>query len=56
MTRLQCAFVDTPEVEKVCEFIGNQRGYPDAFLLPEYVDEKELEGRDFDANNRDPLV
>jgi S-DNA-T family DNA segregation ATPase FtsK/SpoIIIE len=55
ITRLQCAFVDTPEVEKVCEFIGNQRGYPQAFLLPEYVDEKDLEGRDFDAGDRDPL-
>jgi len=55
VTRLQCAFVDTPEVEKVCAFIGNQRGYPQAFLLPEYVDEKDLEGRDFDANDRDPL-
>ncbi|TXT33237.1 MAG: DNA segregation ATPase FtsK/SpoIIIE S-DNA-T family [Chitinophagaceae bacterium] len=55
ITRLQCAFVDTPEVEGVCEFIGDQRGYPHAFLLPEYVDEKDLEGRDFDANDRDPL-
>ena len=55
VTRLQCAFVDTPEVEKVCEFIGNQRGYPQAFLLPEYVDEKDLEGKDFDAGDRDPL-
>ncbi len=55
VTRLQCAFVDTPEVEKICEFIGDQRGYPQAFLLPEYVDEKDLEGKDFDANDRDPL-
>jgi S-DNA-T family DNA segregation ATPase FtsK/SpoIIIE len=55
VTRLQCAFVDTPEVEQICEFIGDQRGYPQAFLLPEYVDEKDLEGRDFDANDRDPL-
>lgn len=55
ITRLQCAFVDTPEVENVCEFIGDQRGYPQAFLLPEYVDEKEMEGRDFDASDRDPL-
>lgn len=55
ITRLQCAFVDTPEVESVCEFIGDQRGYPHAFLLPEYVDEKEMDGRDFDANDRDPL-
>ncbi len=55
VTRLQCAFVDTPEVERVCEFIGSQRGYPQAFLLPEYVDEKDLEGKDFDAGDRDPL-
>ena len=55
ITRLQCAFVDTPEVEQVCEFIGDQRGYPQAFLLPEYVDEKEMEGKDFDASSRDPL-
>ncbi len=55
ITRLQCAFVDTPEVEHVCEFIGNQQGYPQAFLLPEYVDEKELEGKEFDLSDRDPL-
>lgn len=55
LTRLQCAFVDTPEVEDVCDFVGDQRGYPQAFLLPEYVDEKELEGRDFDLNDRDNL-
>ncbi|MBY0481938.1 MAG: DNA translocase FtsK [Chitinophagaceae bacterium] len=55
ITRLQCAFVDTPEVEKVCAFIGNQKGYPQAFLLPEYVDEKDMEGRDFDSDDRDPL-
>jgi len=55
ITRLQCAFVDTPEVEKIVEFIGDQRGYPQAFLLPEYVDEKELEGKDFDLNDRDSL-
>jgi S-DNA-T family DNA segregation ATPase FtsK/SpoIIIE len=55
ITRLQCAFVDTPEVEEVVDYIGNQRGYPQAFLLPEYVDEKEMEGRDFDLADRDPL-
>jgi S-DNA-T family DNA segregation ATPase FtsK/SpoIIIE len=55
LTRLQCAFVDTPEVEKVCDFVGDQRGYPLAFLLPEYVDEKELEGKDFDLSDRDNL-
>lgn len=55
LVRLQCAFVDTPEVEKVAEFIGGQRGYPEAFLLPEYVDEKELEGKEFSLQDRDPL-
>jgi S-DNA-T family DNA segregation ATPase FtsK/SpoIIIE len=55
ITRLQCAFVDTPEVEKIVDFISDQRGYPQAFMLPEYVDEKELEGRDFDSADRDPL-
>ena len=55
LTRLQCAFVDTPEVEEITEFIGNQRGYPQAFLLPEYVDEKEMEGKDFDLTDRDSL-
>ncbi len=55
LTRLQCAFVDTPEVEQVVDFISEQRGYPQAFLLPEYVDEKELEGKDFDIGDRDSL-
>lgn len=55
LTRLQCAFVDTPEVEDVTEFIGDQRGYPQAFLLPEYVDEKDMEGKDFDIGDKDPL-
>ncbi len=55
ISRLQCVFVDTPEVDSVCEFIGDQRGYPQAFLLPEYVDEKDMEGRDLDLGERDPL-
>ena len=55
ITRLQCAFVDTPEVDSITDFIGHQRGYPQAFLLPEYVDEKELESKDFDSSSRDPL-
>lgn len=55
ISRLQCVFVDTPEVESICEFIGDQRGYPQAFLLPEYIDEKDLEGKDFDLSDRDPL-
>ena len=53
MIRLQCAFVDTPEVEKITEFIGNQRGYPDAFLLPEYVGESDASGgSDLDSSDR----
>ena len=55
VTRLQCAFVDTPEVDKVVTHIEKQRGYPQAFLLPEYVDEKELESKDFDVNDKDAL-
>ncbi|MFN8276895.1 MAG: DNA translocase FtsK 4TM domain-containing protein [Chitinophagales bacterium] len=44
MIRLQCGFVDTPEVERVRDFISAQQGYPDAFLLPDYVDPNELKG------------
>lgn len=55
IVRLQCAFVDTPEVERIVEFISDQLGYPQAFMLPEYVDEKELEGKDFDSADKDPL-
>lgn len=56
ITRLQCAFVDTPEVEHVCDFIAEQRSYPQAFLLPEYVDEKEFEAKGGDdLSDRDPL-
>jgi DNA segregation ATPase FtsK/SpoIIIE, S-DNA-T family len=55
LVRLQCAFVDTPEVDKIVDFIGQQRGYAQAFMLPEYVDEKEMEKGDFDVNDKDPL-
>ena len=55
LTRLQCAFVDTPEVDDIVSFISDQRGYPQAFLLPEYVDEKEMDSKEFDVNSRDPL-
>jgi len=56
VVRLQCAFVDTPEVDKIVDCISEQRGYPQAFLLPEYVDEKDMEARgDFDVNDKDPL-
>ena len=57
MQRIQCAFVDTAEVERVVEFIAGQPGYPSAHLLPEYVDpEEEGGGGDsFDPNERDEL-
>lgn len=56
LIRLQCAFVDTPEVDQITDFIGSQRGYPEAFMLPEYVGENESSGtNDYDASDRDPL-
>lgn len=55
LIRLQCAFVDTPEVEKLCEFIGDQRGYPGAFELPEYIGDGDERPTDFDINDRDSL-
>ncbi len=55
ITRLQCAFVDTPEVEQVAAFIGYQENFPEQYYLPEFEDEKELAGKDFDAGDRDPL-
>ena len=55
ITRLQCAFVDTPEVEKICEFIGDQRGYTTAYMLPEYVGEEESGIGDVDLADRDAL-
>jgi DNA segregation ATPase FtsK/SpoIIIE, S-DNA-T family len=55
VTRVQCVFVDTPEVEKVAEFIGAQQGYASAFELPEVIDEKDLEDREVDLLSRDPL-
>ena len=55
LTRLQCAFVDTPEVEKITDFIGNQRAYPEAHLLPEYVGEEGGGVGDMDISDRDSL-
>ncbi|MEJ6982312.1 DNA translocase FtsK 4TM domain-containing protein [Pedobacter sp. P351] len=57
LIRLQCAFVDTPEVERISDFIGNQRGYSSAWMLPEYVDENGEGGsiKDFDPADRDSL-
>jgi S-DNA-T family DNA segregation ATPase FtsK/SpoIIIE len=55
LVRLQCGFVDTPEVEKICEFIGEQRAYPDALLLPEYVGEGGEGNSDFDSDELDSM-
>ena len=57
LIRLQCAFVDTPEVERISDFIGAQRGYPSAWMLPEYVDENGdgSSMKDFDPDDRDPM-
>ncbi|PST83495.1 cell division protein FtsK [Pedobacter yulinensis] len=56
LIRLQCAFVDTPEVDRVSEYIGNQRGYSEAYQLPEYHDEAaESSAKDFDPDDRDPM-
>ncbi|MEE2772899.1 MAG: DNA translocase FtsK [Bacteroidota bacterium] len=55
LKRLQCAFVDTPEVDKITEFIGSQKAYPDAHLLPEYESEESGTGVDIDVSERDKL-
>jgi S-DNA-T family DNA segregation ATPase FtsK/SpoIIIE len=54
LTRIQCAFIDTPEVQKVADYIGGQMGYQDAYLLPEYVDEN-TSTLDIDPSERDDL-
>ncbi|MGB6036690.1 MAG: DNA translocase FtsK, partial [Cryomorphaceae bacterium] len=53
--RIQCGFVDTPEVDEITEFIGNQRGYPSAFDLPEYVGDDEGGNLDIDIADRDAM-
>ncbi|MFZ9056399.1 MAG: DNA translocase FtsK 4TM domain-containing protein [Flavobacteriaceae bacterium] len=55
LTRIQCAFVDTPEVDKIAEFIGAQKGYAQAHQLPEYVGEGESGNLDIDPSERDAL-
>jgi S-DNA-T family DNA segregation ATPase FtsK/SpoIIIE len=55
MTRVQCAFVDTPEVERICEFVAEQKGYPTAFLLPDYVGDNESGSVAADLSNRDEM-
>ena len=55
VVRIQCAFVDTPEVAKITEFIGSQRAYPDAHHLPEYVGEDSGTGIAYDIADRDSM-
>ena len=57
LIRLQCAFVDTPEVDRICDYIGDQQGYSDAYLLPEFIGDDSGGGEkaDFDPANRDAL-
>ncbi len=56
LIRLQCAFLDTPEVERICEFIGSQQGYDSAYLLPEFEGDASGESTsEFDPNHLDPL-
>ena len=55
LTRIQCAFVDTPEVERLASYVGAQRGYADAHLLPEYISEENTSNLDIDASDRDTL-
>ncbi len=55
LIRVQCGFADTPEVESICQFIGEQRAYPDAMLLPEYVGADGGEDRDVDLDDIDPM-
>jgi len=53
--RVQCAFIDTPEIEELTEFIGSQQGYTDAMHLPEYIDDSESGLMEVDLKKRDPL-
>ena len=55
LTRVQCAFIDTPEIEDITKFIGDQMGYPTAFLLPEYTAEDGAELKDVDLSKKDEL-
>ncbi|WP_396139080.1 DNA translocase FtsK, partial [Flavobacterium sp.] len=55
IVRVQCAFVDTPEVDKICDFIGSQKAYPEAYILPEYIGEENGIKLDIDISERDSL-
>jgi S-DNA-T family DNA segregation ATPase FtsK/SpoIIIE len=53
--RVQCAFIDTPEIEELTDFIGSQKGYADAMHLPEYIDDSDSGALDVDLRKRDPM-
>jgi S-DNA-T family DNA segregation ATPase FtsK/SpoIIIE len=55
LLRLQCGFIDTPEIDRVTEYIGSQRAFADAYHLPEFADEKDEAVTDFDPDQKDPL-
>ncbi|HNY09746.1 MAG TPA: DNA translocase FtsK, partial [Tenuifilaceae bacterium] len=55
MVRVQCAFIDIPEIERITDFIGNQQGYPEAYQLPDYAPEGQDGFREIDLNKRDEL-
>ena len=55
INRIQCAFVDTPEVEKITDFIGSQKAYTEAYQLPEYIDDESGTSIDIDISERDKL-
>ena len=55
LIRIQCAFVDTPEIERLTDFIGSQKAYPNAYILPEYISEDYGTSLDIDINDRDKL-
>ena len=56
VTRIQCAFLDTPEVDSICDWIGEQKGYSDAYLLPEFEGEdSDNSVGDVDFSDLDPL-
>lgn len=55
MIRLQCAFIDTPEIDRITEFIGSQKGYPSAHYLPEYHGENGSESAEIDLRKRDDI-
>jgi len=55
LLRLQCAFIDTPEIDRITEYIGSQRAYPEPFFLPEVADDEQGDIEDFDPSERDEL-